>query len=95
MHFYHHSLITLSPTHYSDAKDQPFQVKNECQNITDLFCNLTAETPSVHDVHYRAQVFANERFLGRTNTFKPLADSKNLHTHSRTSLFPRHIMLKY
>lgn len=59
--------------YWSDAKEQPFQIKEECQSITVLFCNLTAETPSVHDVHYLAQVYANGSLYGRTMRFKPIA----------------------
>lgn len=64
-----------------------YQIKEGCQNITALSCNLTAETPSLYDVHYRAQVYGNGRFHGRTNSFKPLADSKNLYAHSCISSF--------
>ncbi|XP_053737769.1 interferon lambda receptor 1 [Synchiropus splendidus] len=49
----------------SDLNGQRFKVKKECQNITDLFCNLTMETPSEPDVHYIAQVIAR----GRHRTF--------------------------
>ncbi|KAI3361242.1 hypothetical protein L3Q82_013438, partial [Scortum barcoo] len=76
-------------TFYSDAKEQSYQIKEECQNITALSCNLTAETPSVHDVHYKALVFANGSIHGRTNSFKPLADTilspPTLFTHTTVS----------
>lgn len=93
MCFQYHSLLTLHCPFYSDATEQPYQIKQECQNITALSCNLTAETPSVHDIHYQAKVFVNGRFHGRTNRFKPLADSKNLYAHSCISLF--HLIQMY
>ncbi|XP_047453547.1 interferon lambda receptor 1 [Mugil cephalus] len=67
--------VLYSVEYWSDAKDQSFQVKKECQNITGLFCDLTAETPSVHDVYYQAKVSVNGQSIGRTTTFRPLADT--------------------
>lgn len=84
----YHRLITLCCTHYSDVEKQ-FKIKEECQNIIALTCDLTAETPSVPDVQYQAQVYVNGGLLHRTtNRFKPIADSKNLHVHSSISVFP-------
>lgn len=77
----YHSLITLYCMFYSDAVEQQFQIKEDCQNITVLFCDLTTETPSVPDVHYQAQVYVNGNIHGSTIRFKPIADSKDLHTH--------------
>ncbi|KAF7655797.1 hypothetical protein LDENG_00050870 [Lucifuga dentata] len=68
--------VLYTVQYWSDITDhQPFQTKMECQNITALFCDLTAETPSVSDIHYKAQVFANGHNHGRTNTFKPIAQT--------------------
>ncbi|XP_068995013.1 interferon lambda receptor 1 [Embiotoca jacksoni] len=67
--------VLYSVQYWSDAKDQPFQIKKECQNITVPNCNLTAETPSLHYDHYRAQVFVNGRILGFSNIFRPLRDT--------------------
>ncbi|XP_037129960.1 interferon lambda receptor 1 isoform X2 [Syngnathus acus] len=55
--------------------DHRFRIKNECQNITALHCDLTTETPSLPDVYYVAQVFANGRFHGRTTRLNPVADT--------------------
>lgn len=41
--------------------------------MTQLYCDLTAETPAVYDVHYRAQVFADGSNHGQTKDFKPVA----------------------
>ncbi|XP_065814138.1 interferon lambda receptor 1 [Labrus bergylta] len=68
--------VLYSVKYWSDAKeDQPYQMKVDCQNITALSCDLTAETPSVYDVHYRAQVCVNGSVHGRTTSFKPLAQT--------------------
>ncbi|XP_035527588.1 interferon lambda receptor 1 isoform X2 [Morone saxatilis] len=67
--------VTYSVQYLSDAKEQPFQIKKECQNITALSCDLTAETPSAHDVNYYAQVFVNGSIHGKTIRFNPLADT--------------------
>ncbi|XP_051262971.1 interferon lambda receptor 1 [Dicentrarchus labrax] len=67
--------VTYSVQYLSDAKDQPFQIKEECQNITALSCDLTAETPSAHDVNYIAQVFVNGSIYGKTIRFNPLAET--------------------
>ncbi|XP_070768709.1 interferon lambda receptor 1 [Enoplosus armatus] len=81
--------ILYNVQYWSDAEKQPYQMKQECQNITALSCDLTAETPSVHDVHYRAQVYVNGSCIGRTNTFKPIADTilgpSNLSIHTTVS----------
>ncbi|KAM9851891.1 interferon lambda receptor 1 [Aulostomus maculatus] len=56
------------------ANEQPYQIK-ECQNITALHCNLTAETPSVPSVQYLAWVFVNDVCHGRTNRFTPITQT--------------------
>ncbi|XP_071326022.1 interferon lambda receptor 1 [Trachinotus anak] len=56
--------------------DEQFRIKEGCQNITALTCDLTAETPAAPYVHYKAQVFANGHLFGQTlNRFKPIADT--------------------
>ncbi|XP_034731016.1 interferon lambda receptor 1 [Etheostoma cragini] len=67
--------VLYSIHYWSDAKEEAKQIKEECQNITSLSCNLTAETPSVPDVHYWAHVFSNGSLLYRTNRFKPIAET--------------------
>uniref|UniRef100_A0A4W5MQZ2 Interferon/interleukin receptor domain-containing protein n=1 Tax=Hucho hucho TaxID=62062 RepID=A0A4W5MQZ2_9TELE len=54
---------------------EPYKPKIECQNITTLFCDLTAETPYIYQNSYYAEVFANSHSLGRTALFKPLRDT--------------------
>lgn len=72
---------------YSDDSDQSYKIKDECQNITVLYCDLTAETPFVYDVSYHAKVLVNGRAHGSTETrFKPSEHSKNTHTQSYISL---------
>ncbi|CAL8288388.1 unnamed protein product [Merluccius merluccius] len=51
-----------------------FMPKMECQNITLRSCDLTAETPSLPGVHFKAQVYANGRPFWETYRFHPLAD---------------------
>ncbi|XP_061814704.2 uncharacterized protein [Nerophis lumbriciformis] len=53
--------------------NHPFQKKSECHNISCLYCNLTAETPSVPHVQYQAQVSANGRLHGCTTRLNPIA----------------------
>ncbi|XP_078108510.1 interferon lambda receptor 1 [Sander vitreus] len=67
--------VLYSIQYWSDAKDGGNQIKEECQNITALSCNLTAETPSVPDVYYRALVYSNGSLLSSTNRFKPIAET--------------------
>ncbi|XP_023124801.2 interferon lambda receptor 1 [Amphiprion ocellaris] len=67
--------VLYSVQYWSDAKDQKWQEKEECQNITGLSCDLTAETPSVHDVHYQARVRVNGTSYGRTTRIRPLAET--------------------
>ncbi|XP_074509144.1 interferon lambda receptor 1 [Sebastes fasciatus] len=67
--------VLYSVTYLSDAEEQPFQIKQECQNITALSCDLTVETPSVHDVYYQARVYSNGSLHGRTIAFKPTKDT--------------------
>uniref|UniRef100_UPI0037E9BA7B interferon lambda receptor 1 n=1 Tax=Semicossyphus pulcher TaxID=241346 RepID=UPI0037E9BA7B len=67
--------VLYSVQYRSDADDQSFRIKEGCQNITALSCDLTLETPSLHDVHYQAQVYVNGSCHGRTFRFKPLADT--------------------
>ncbi|XP_068591442.1 interferon lambda receptor 1 [Cebidichthys violaceus] len=67
--------VLYSVQYWSDATEQ-YQIKEECQNITALSCDLTAETPSVHDVHYRAMVYCNGRLCGSTTKrLKPIAQT--------------------
>ncbi|XP_041799342.1 uncharacterized protein LOC121611044 [Chelmon rostratus] len=67
--------ITYSVQYQSDRGELPFQIKEGCQNITALSCDLTAETPSDGDVNYQAKVFVNGRFHGLTNRFTPMAQT--------------------
>ncbi|XP_038566772.1 interferon lambda receptor 1 isoform X1 [Micropterus salmoides] len=67
--------VLYSVQYRSDAVEQQFQIKEDCQNITVLFCDLTTETPSVPDVHYQAQVYVNGNIHGSTIRFKPIADT--------------------
>lgn len=55
----------------SDVEEQPYQIKKDCQNIIDLYCDLTTETPLVQDVSYSAKVLVNGRSHGSTIRFKP------------------------
>lgn len=81
------NLIILYYSLYSDDSDQSYKIKDECQNITVLYCDLTAETPFVYDVSYHAKVLVNGRAHGSTETrFKPSEHSKNTHTQSYISL---------
>ncbi|XP_076593888.1 interferon lambda receptor 1 [Chaetodon auriga] len=67
---------TYSVQYSSDAEGQLYQIKEGCQNITALSCDLTAETPSIYDVGYWAKVFVNGRIHGHTITrFMPIADT--------------------
>ncbi|XP_010736461.2 interferon lambda receptor 1 isoform X1 [Larimichthys crocea] len=59
----------------SDAEGQSFEIKKGCQSTKALSCDLTAETPSIHDVHYYAEVLVNGTCYGRTNRFKPIAET--------------------
>lgn len=64
--------LLYSVKYRSDDSDQSYKIKDECQNITALYCDLTAETPSVYDVYYQAKVLVNGRTHGSTKTrFKP------------------------
>ncbi|XP_034554593.1 interferon lambda receptor 1 [Notolabrus celidotus] len=67
--------VLYSVMYTSDVEGVTYQRKKECQNITALSCDLTNETPSLYDVQYKAQVFANGRKHGHTISFKPLADT--------------------
>lgn len=88
LRFQFHSLFTAYCTFHSDANGLGYRRKAECQNITALSCDLTAETPSLHDVHYWARVLVNGRLHGNTTTrFKPIAESKNVWAHFFTSFF--------
>ncbi|XP_075962755.1 interferon lambda receptor 1 [Anarhichas minor] len=66
--------VLYSVQYWSDATEQ-YQIKEECQNITALSCDLTAETPSIHDIHYRAQVYCNGHLYGSTNRLTPIAET--------------------
>ncbi|XP_018555580.1 interferon lambda receptor 1 [Lates calcarifer] len=66
----------LYSVEYKSYTAEQYQIKEECQNITALTCDLTAETPSDPYVYYMAQVFVNDRFLGRiANRLSPIADT--------------------
>lgn len=52
----------------------------ECQNITSLSCDLTAETPSLPIVFYYAEVHATGHPTRVTYRWLPIIDSK---THPR------------
>ncbi|KAK7887069.1 hypothetical protein WMY93_026690 [Mugilogobius chulae] len=67
-----------SGAHFPQQVDKDggeFKRKAGCQNITELFCDLTAETPAVYDVHYRAKVEADDVDYGQTIKFKPVAET--------------------
>lgn len=64
----------LYSVHYKRL-GEPYKPKIECQNITTLSCDLTAETPYIYQNSYYAEVFANNHSLGRTALFKPLRDT--------------------
>ncbi|MEQ2250603.1 hypothetical protein ILYODFUR_002664 [Ilyodon furcidens] len=66
--------VLYSVQYWRDDEKQ-YWIKQECQNITRLSCNLTTETPSVYDVHYRAKVMVNGSCLYITTNFKPLRDT--------------------
>ncbi|XP_027869138.1 interferon lambda receptor 1 [Xiphophorus couchianus] len=65
----------LYSVQYWRGDDQHYLIKDECQNITSLSCDLTAETPSVYDVYYRAKVIVNGSCPDITTSFKPLRDT--------------------
>ncbi|XP_054903153.1 interferon lambda receptor 1 isoform X2 [Poeciliopsis prolifica] len=65
----------LYSVQYWRGDDQHYLIKDECQNITRLSCDLTAETPSVYDVYYRAKVMVNGSCHDITTSFKPLRDT--------------------
>ncbi|XP_074539392.1 interferon lambda receptor 1 [Halichoeres trimaculatus] len=68
--------VLYSVWYKSDVGNGTYRMKKECQKITALSCDLTAETPSIYDVHYEAKVFfANDSTHGRTIRFKPLAET--------------------
>ncbi|XP_062254377.1 interferon lambda receptor 1 [Platichthys flesus] len=80
----------LYSVQYQRYAGEQFQTKPECQNISALTCDLTAETPSVPDIHYNAKVLVNGRMIGRTIArFKPIAETAlgapNLSTHANVS----------
>ncbi|XP_028986160.1 interferon lambda receptor 1 [Betta splendens] len=66
--------VLYSVQYKSDDMDR-FQIKKECQDITALSCDLTAETASIYDIQYEAQVFINDTRYGKTTRFKPLAET--------------------
>lgn len=71
----------LRPVLFHSYEDNStYQTKAECQNIPTLTCDLTAETPSIYSLHYLAQVLVDGQNYGYTTIFKPIADSKGLHT---------------
>lgn len=60
---------------YGVTDDELFHEKAECQNITELHCDLTSETPPDHDTYYRARVMANGKHHGTSRSFKPIAQT--------------------
>ncbi|XP_077384148.1 interferon lambda receptor 1 isoform X2 [Festucalex cinctus] len=52
--------------------EEPYHIKSECQNITALQCDLTAETPPRLLVYYNARVYADGRFHGMTSRLEPI-----------------------
>ncbi|KAF3692203.1 Interleukin-22 receptor subunit alpha-2 [Channa argus] len=66
--------VLYSVWYKSDTMDK-FQLKEECHNITALSCDLTAETPSVYDIQYKALVLINGSSHGLSLRFKPLAET--------------------
>ncbi|XP_041844438.1 interferon lambda receptor 1 isoform X2 [Melanotaenia boesemani] len=65
----------LYSVQYCNDFDEQCEIKKECQNMAGLSCDLTAETPSVHDVHYVAKVCVNDTSCGFSTRFKPLRDT--------------------
>uniref|UniRef100_A0A096M2K9 Interleukin-22 receptor subunit alpha-1-like n=1 Tax=Poecilia formosa TaxID=48698 RepID=A0A096M2K9_POEFO len=65
----------LYSVQYWRGDDQNYLKKMECQNITSLSCDLTAETPSVYDVYYKAKVMVNGSCHGITTSFNPLRNT--------------------
>ncbi|XP_038132273.1 interferon lambda receptor 1 [Cyprinodon tularosa] len=66
--------VLYSVQYWRDDEEQ-YWIKHECQNITHLSCDLTAETPSVYDVHYRAKVMVNGTCMGITKSFTPFRET--------------------
>lgn len=61
---------------YCEIDDALFHEKDECQNITVQFCDLTRVTPADHDAHYRAKVLTHDGSLhGISLKFKPIAET--------------------
>ncbi|KAJ0066269.1 hypothetical protein NL108_005472 [Boleophthalmus pectinirostris] len=58
-----------------DTDEEIFQMKAECQNITEQWCDLTQETPAVYDVDYRAKVMVGNSDYGQTRRFRPIAET--------------------
>ncbi|KAM4567537.1 interferon lambda receptor 1 isoform 1-T2 [Fundulus diaphanus] len=81
--------VLYSVQYWRDDEKQ-YWIKHECQNISHLSCDLTAETPSVYDVHYRAKVMVNGSCLDVTTFFIPFRDTVlgppllSLHTTAST-----------
>ncbi|XP_035991142.1 interferon lambda receptor 1 [Fundulus heteroclitus] len=81
--------VLYSVQYWRDDEKQ-YWIKDECQNISHLSCDLTAETPSVYDVHYRAKVMVNGSCLDVTTFFVPFRDTVlgppllSLHTTAST-----------
>ncbi|XP_072317532.1 interferon lambda receptor 1 [Eucyclogobius newberryi] len=60
---------------YSDTGSEEFKEKAGCQNITEVFCDMTGVTQPVYDVYYRAKVKAGHSDHGQTRRFKPVAET--------------------
>lgn len=65
---------------HSYEDNSTYRTIAECQNILTLTCDLTDQTRSKYNVHYLAQVLVDGVPHGYTTRFKPIADSKSLHT---------------
>ncbi|XP_041650200.1 uncharacterized protein LOC121514168 [Cheilinus undulatus] len=65
--------VVYSVQYWSYGEKFSKKQAKECQNITALSCDLSAETPSHHDNQYLAKVYANGHIHGCTTTrFTPL-----------------------
>ncbi|KAM4736353.1 interferon lambda receptor 1 [Anableps anableps] len=87
----------LYSVQYWRGDDLRYHIKHECQNITGLSCDLTAETPSEYDVYYRAKVMVNGTCLKVTTFFTPFRDTvlgpPLLSTHTTVSTLHVNITL--
>nr|XP_015805539.2 interferon lambda receptor 1 [Nothobranchius furzeri] len=81
--------------HYND--EGQFRIKEDCQNIRTLSCDLTAETPSVDQEYYFARVMSKGRSIGITTKFHPFRDTilgpATLSTHITASVLHINVTL--